>query len=77
MTHDCKQYRQHCLVCNIDKPDRRGGVALQHLEIPTFPWEIVRIEYVTVLPKRAIMVIIQPFILCIITYIKNSLSSMS
>ncbi len=38
-------------MCKRAKPDRKGGVALQPLGIPDYPWEIVGIDYVTDLPK--------------------------
>jgi hypothetical protein len=56
MMFDCKSHCQRCIVCNRAKPDRRGGAALQPLGIPEFPWEIVGIDYVTDLPKAALMV---------------------
>ena len=51
-TLDCKFYCQHCVIYNrANKPDRRGGASLQPFAIPEYPWEIVRIYYVTGLPK--------------------------
>ncbi len=54
MTFDCKLHCQRCIVCNRGKADRRGGVALQPLGIPEYPWEIVGIDYVADLPKSGI-----------------------
>ena len=54
MTFDCKSHCQRCIVGNRAKPDRKGGVALQSLGIPEYPWEIVGINYVTNLPKSGI-----------------------
>ncbi len=48
---DFKSHCHRCIVCNRAKPDRRGGVALQPLGIPDYPWEIVGIDYVIELPK--------------------------
>ena len=47
MTFDCKSHCQRYIVCNRAKPDRKGRVALQPLEIPEYPWKIVGIYYVT------------------------------
>ncbi len=54
MTLDCEMYCQHCLICNITKPDRRGGASLQPLGIPDSPCEIVGNDYVTDLPKSGL-----------------------
>ena len=48
----CKLYWHHCMVCKRVEPDRKGGVALQHLDLPQQPCEIVGIDYVFDLPKR-------------------------
>ena len=52
MSLDCKLYCKHCVICNRDRPDRRGGASLQPLGIPDeYPCGIVGIDYVTDLPK--------------------------
>ncbi len=38
-------------MCNITKPYRRGGNALQPMGILEYPWEIIDIDYFTDLPK--------------------------
>jgi hypothetical protein len=42
------------MIFNRAKPDRRGGASLQPLGILEYPWEIVGIDYVTVLPKSGL-----------------------
>ena len=52
--NDCKDYVAKCVVCNRAKPDRRGSAPVNPLPVPTYPWEVVGVEfvdYVTNLPK--------------------------
>ncbi len=52
MEFDCKLYCHNCVVCKIRaKPDRKEATALQPLEVPNYPWEIVGIDCVIDLPK--------------------------
>ena len=42
------------MICSRAKPDRTGGVFLQPLGVPEYPWEFVGINYVNDLPKSGL-----------------------
>lgn len=51
ITADCKSHCEKCVECNRSKPHRRGHAAVHPLPVPSYPWEIVGVDYVTCLPK--------------------------
>ena len=61
---DCKDHCSKCVECNRSKPHRRGQAPVHPLPVPSYPWEIVGVDYVTCLPKSgkasytAVMIIV-------------------
>ncbi|KAL0344342.1 UNVERIFIED_CONTAM: Transposon Ty3-I Gag-Pol polyprotein [Sesamum angustifolium] len=51
MEEDVEAYVRTCLVCQLDKVERKRGGLLQPLPIPKVPWESVSMDFITGFPK--------------------------
>ncbi|RVW72817.1 Transposon Ty3-I Gag-Pol polyprotein [Vitis vinifera] len=50
----CKAYVKSCLVCQMDKTERKKAAGLlQPLPIPEKPWENISMDFITGFPKKA------------------------
>ena len=52
--NDCKEYVDKGIVCNRAKPDRRGSAPVNPLPVPAYPWEVVGVDYVILICRRAV-----------------------
>ena len=53
ISFNCKAHCSNCAVYNRAKPSRQCSSSLSPLGIPNYPWEIVGMDFVTVLPKSS------------------------
>ena len=52
MREDIMQYTKTCLICQQDKVEKaKVSGLLEPLTVPTRPWEIVSLDFITHLPK--------------------------
>ncbi|CAL5371561.1 unnamed protein product [Camellia sinensis] len=66
MEDDVEAYVKTCLVCQLDKTERKKAAGLlQPLPIPTKPWVSVSMDFISGLPKvngmRSVMVVVDRF----------------
>lgn len=66
MFEDTEPYVKSCLVCQVDKTEKRKEAGLlQPLPIPSRPWQSVSMDFISGLPKvdgmRTIFVIVDRF----------------